>query len=146
MNDEANEALVVCSGAMVIIPYYWFQQKRKRRLTNLFKKRPRSELLGVLKSQLISDQYKNFTRMSQTIFEDLLIKIGPTICKKKKKHLRQPISIQISSHCTIFGDRRFILKPPISFRISKQAFAKIAAEVCAALVETLKGITNLIRA
>ncbi|KAJ8867085.1 hypothetical protein PR048_032947 [Dryococelus australis] len=78
MNDAACEALLVYSATMV---------------TNLFKKSLGSELV-VLKSQQISDQCKNFTRMSPTTFEDLLIKIGLAICKEET-HLREPISIQV---------------------------------------------------
>lgn len=72
------------------------KRKRRRRrwwVTNLYKNRLGSELLEILKSQEISGQYKNFTRMSPTTFEDLLIRIGPVICKKVTR-LREPISVQ----------------------------------------------------
>ncbi|KAJ8881528.1 hypothetical protein PR048_018010 [Dryococelus australis] len=67
MNDEANEALNESADI-------------DDGVTNLFQKRP-----GVFKSQQISNQYKNLTRMSPTTFEDLLIKIRPAICKEETR-------------------------------------------------------------
>ncbi|CAH1966399.1 unnamed protein product [Acanthoscelides obtectus] len=46
-----------------------------------------------LKSQEISGQYKNFTRMTPTDFENLLQRIGPHI-SKQETYFRTPISAQ----------------------------------------------------
>jgi hypothetical protein len=46
-----------------------------------------------IKSQYISGQYKNFTRMSPTDFENLLSWIGSKI-SKEKTYFRSPISAQ----------------------------------------------------
>ncbi|KAJ8884020.1 hypothetical protein PR048_015877 [Dryococelus australis] len=138
MNDETNKALFVCSGAKVIIANHLFQQKRKRR-------RRRSELLGVMKSQQISDQYKNFIRTSPTTFKDLLIKIVSEICKKEP-HLRRELSIQLVVTVRFLATEDSYSSLQYLSRMSKQAIAKITPEVCAALVETLKENIKLTRA
>lgn len=60
---------------------------------NYLKKRSGNELLMDLKSQEISGQYKNFTRMSSSTFEILLTKIGPKIAKMDT-NMRESISVQ----------------------------------------------------
>ncbi|XP_063242786.1 uncharacterized protein LOC134542451 [Bacillus rossius redtenbacheri] len=144
MYDEEDEILLVSSAVVVIAAYHCMQRKHKRRsrrwwCSNLFKDRVSNQMLGVLKAQEISGQYKNFTRMSPTTFEDLLIKIGPKICKKET-HLREPITIQDRLAVTLrflaTGDSYSSLQ--YLFRISKQAIGGIVTEVCSALIEVLK--------
>lgn len=87
--------MLVMSGAALIMTNAYTRKRRKRRWwrTNLFKKRNGTELFMDLKSQEISGQYKNFTRMSPSDFEHLLQKIGPRI-SRKDTYLRTPISAQ----------------------------------------------------
>ncbi|KAJ8868789.1 hypothetical protein PR048_030329, partial [Dryococelus australis] len=83
--------------------------------------------------------------MSPTTFENLLIKI-------KKTHLRESFSIQVIEYwrptIMLAVTVRFLAtEDPYSslhyiFRISKKAFTKIVPEVCATLVESLKGTNN----
>lgn len=96
--DEKDKVLFMCSGVAVIAAFELMQRNQKRQhrrwwRTNIFRKRMGNELLQVLKAQQISGQYKNFTRMSPTTFEDLLVKIGPRICKKET-NMRETISVQ----------------------------------------------------
>lgn len=94
MEDE--EALLACSGAAVVIAYIFQKQQRRPRRwwrREVYKKRAGNDLMRALKCQEISGQYKNFTRMSPTNFEDLLMKIGPKI-GKRPTNMREPISIQ----------------------------------------------------
>jgi hypothetical protein len=82
-----------CSAPCHILKKRKKKKPRRWWCTDLYRKRAGGELLQILKSQELSGQYKNFTRMSPTYFENLLMKIGPIIFKKTT-HLREPISIQ----------------------------------------------------
>ncbi|GBN84799.1 hypothetical protein AVEN_212126-1 [Araneus ventricosus] len=98
-----------------------------------------------LKSQEISGQYKNFTRMSPSDFENLLQKVGPHI-SKQETHLRTPISAQDRLAVTLrflaTGDSYTSLQ--YLFRISKQSIGRIVPEVCAALNKELQGCIKVI--
>ncbi|KAJ8874095.1 hypothetical protein PR048_024936 [Dryococelus australis] len=113
------------------------QRKQKRRIRrNLVKNRAANELSRMLKAQEISGQYKNFTRMSPTTFEVLLIRIVPKICEKET-HVREPNPAQdlfaVTLRFLATGDSCTSLQ--YVFRISKQAIGEIVRDVCAALVE-----------
>ncbi|XP_022177570.1 uncharacterized protein LOC111038674 [Myzus persicae] len=96
------------------------------------------EILLDLKSQQISGQYKIFTRMSPTDFENLLQKIGPRI-SKQDTYFRSPISAQDRLSVTLrylaTGDSYTSLQ--YVFRISKQSISLIVPDVCTAIVEEL---------
>lgn len=94
-SKEENCALLVMSGAALLIASLNKKKKKQRRWwhTNLYKERTGAKLLIDLKSQEISGQYKNFTRMSPSDFEHLLQKIGPYI-SKQETYYRVPISAQ----------------------------------------------------
>lgn len=99
MDDkQALLALILCSGAMLLCAHQRNVRKKQRKprrwwRTALYKQRNGSELIRDLKFQHISGQYKNFTRMSPTDFENLLTKIGPRI-GRMETNFGQPISIQ----------------------------------------------------
>lgn len=94
MSDSENISLIFGCASIILNKL----KKKKRRsprwwCTELYKKRTGSALLTTLKFQHISGHYKNFTRMSPTDFENLLLKIGSKI-SKKKTYFRNPISVQ----------------------------------------------------
>lgn len=93
-DNEETLALILCSGAMLIISNLIFKKRKPRWWwrTELYKNRAGSELLRDLKFQHVSGQYKQFTRMSPTDFENLLNEIGLNISKKKSS-FQSPISI-----------------------------------------------------
>ncbi|PNF23728.1 hypothetical protein B7P43_G18424, partial [Cryptotermes secundus] len=100
-------------------------------------------LMRALKCQEISGQYNNFTGMSPTNFEDLLMNIGQKI-EKRPTNMREPISIQnrpVFTHYdfTILatGDSYYASLQYL-FRFSKQAMGQIIPEVCAGIVNALK--------
>lgn len=95
MSNVENEAILLMSGAIILMASLDKAKRRKRRWwhTNLYKKRNCTELLLDLKSQKLTGQYKNFTRMSPSDFENLLMRIGPGI-SKQDTHLRASISAQ----------------------------------------------------
>ncbi|CAH2002764.1 unnamed protein product [Acanthoscelides obtectus] len=94
-----NYTILVMSAAVLVMADV--NKKREdndvggRWRTNLFKKRSGTGILMDLKSQEISGQYKNFTRMTPTDFENLLQRIGPHI-SKQETYFRTPISAQDS--------------------------------------------------
>jgi len=97
MSSE-DYAMLVMSSATILMAYLEEKSKKRRKQrrwwqTDLYKKRNGMEILLDLKSQKISGQYKNFTRMSPTDFENLLQKIGPRI-SKQDTYFRSPISAQ----------------------------------------------------
>lgn len=132
---------VVIAGAAFIFMYLLTEDRksRKRRWwkTNLYKRR--SSLLVELKSQHISGQYKNFTRMSPTDFEYLLTIIAPKI-SRQDTIMRSAISPQDRLALTLrflaTGDSYTSLQ--YTFRISKQSMSCIVPEVCEAIIKALK--------
>ncbi|CAH1995141.1 unnamed protein product [Acanthoscelides obtectus] len=80
-----NYTILVMSAAVLVMADVNKKKRRQRRWwrTNLFKKRSGTGVLMDLKSQEISGQYKNFTRMTPTDFENLLQRIGPQISKQE---------------------------------------------------------------
>ena len=82
---EENLAVVVASCAALILASLNNKKRKTRRWwrTELYKKRSGSELMLDMKSQYICGQYKNFTRMSLTDFENLLSRIGSKISKEE---------------------------------------------------------------
>ncbi|KAH9641699.1 hypothetical protein HF086_005145 [Spodoptera exigua] len=132
---------VVIAGAAFIFMYLLTEDRksRKRRWwkTNLYKRR--SSLLVELKSQHISGQYKNFTRMSPTDFEYLLTIIAPKI-SRQDTIMRSAISPQDRLALTLrflaTGDSFTSLQ--YTFRISKQSMSCIVPEVCEAIIKALK--------
>ncbi|CAF4884599.1 unnamed protein product [Pieris macdunnoughi] len=131
----------VIAGAAFIFMYLLTEDRksRKRRWwkTNLYKRR--SSLLVELKSQHISGQYKNFTRMSPTDFEYLLTIIAPKI-SRQDTIMRSAISPQDRLALTLrflaTGDSFTSLQ--YTFRISKQSMSCIVPEVCEAIIKSLK--------
>ncbi|CAH1976015.1 unnamed protein product [Acanthoscelides obtectus] len=69
-----NYTILVMSAAVLVMADVNKKKRSQRRWwrTNLFKKRSGTGILMDLKSQEISGQYKNFTRMTPTDFENLL--------------------------------------------------------------------------
>lgn len=116
-------------------------RRRHRRWwrTELYKRRAGRELLSDMSFQHISGQYKNFTRMTPTDFENLLEMVGPRI-SRNHSNLRAPISIQDRLAITLrflsSGDSYTSLQ--YTFRVSKQSISAIVPEVCAAIIEELK--------
>lgn len=132
---------VVAAGAAFICMYLLTEDRKRleRRWwkTKLYKRR--SSLLVELKSQQISGQYKNFTRMSPTDFEYLLTIIAPKISRQDTT-MRSAISPQDRLALTLrflaTGDSYTSLQ--YTFRISKQSTSCIVPEVCGAIIEALK--------
>lgn len=95
LSREENYAISVMSGAALLMASLCKKKRKQRRWwhTDLFKKRNGTDLVMDLKSQEISGQYKNFTRMSPSDFENLLQKIGPHI-SKEDTYFRTAISAQ----------------------------------------------------
>jgi hypothetical protein len=83
-DNEKALALILCSGAMIVMCNMIKKEKKRRRWwrTELYRKRVDNELIRDLKFQHVSGHYKNFTRMSPTDFDKLLTMIGPKISKK----------------------------------------------------------------
>ncbi|KAJ8874503.1 hypothetical protein PR048_025363 [Dryococelus australis] len=109
--------------------------------TELFKKkRASSELMLDIRSQAINGQYKNFTR----IFRDILSRTRSNIAKQTTT-CRSPISAQDRLAVTLrylsTGDSYTSLQ--YLFRVSKQSIGRIIPDVCAALVQELKGYVEL---
>ena len=84
-SGEENLAVVVARCADLIMASLNNKKRKTRRWwrTELYKKRSGSELMLDMKSQYICGQYKNFTRMSPTDFENLLSRIGSKISKEE---------------------------------------------------------------
>jgi hypothetical protein len=82
---EENLAVVVVSCAALILAILNNKKRKTRRWwrTELYKERSGSELMLDMKSRYICGQYKNFTRMSPTDFENLLSRIGSKISKEE---------------------------------------------------------------
>ncbi|XP_068083502.1 uncharacterized protein [Anabrus simplex] len=141
---ETLLAVMVASGAAMIIAYLNKKKPRRYWRTELYKKRTGSELMLDMKFQSVSGQYKNFTRMSPTDFDNLLNRIGHKI-SRQETYLRSPISAQDRLAVTLrflaTGDSYTSLQ--YLFRISKQAIGRIIPEVCAALVEELAEYVKL---
>nr|CAD7256089.1 unnamed protein product [Timema shepardi] len=79
---EENYAVFIMSGAALVMAILC--KKRKRWwLTYQYKKHTGMELMMDLKSQEISGQYNNFTRLSPSDFKNLLQKTGSQIPKQK---------------------------------------------------------------
>nr|CAD7570141.1 unnamed protein product [Timema californicum] len=79
---EENYAVFIMSGAALVMAILC--KKRKRWwLTDQYKKHTGMELMMDLKSQEISGQYNNFTRLSPSDFKNLLQKTGSQIPKQK---------------------------------------------------------------
>lgn len=85
------------------------------------------------------DQFKNFTRMTETDFEFLLSLIEPSIIKKDTS-FREAISPRIRLALTLrflaTGDSYSSLQ--YLFKISKSSITYIIPEVCQAIVEVLR--------
>lgn len=141
---------VVVAGAAFIAMYLLVEEnedenkprrRRRRRWwkTQLYKKRAGSELMIDLKSQELSRQYKNFTRMSPIDFEYLITLVGPKVGKHDTP-MRAAISVQDRLALTVrflaTGDSYTSLQ--YIFRISKQSISLIVKEVCLAIIEALK--------
>ncbi|CAH1983784.1 unnamed protein product [Acanthoscelides obtectus] len=92
-----------------------------------------------LKSQELSGQYKNFTRMSPIDFEYLITLVGPKVGKYDTP-MRAAISVQDRLALTVrflaTGDSYTSLQ--YIFRISKQSISLIVPEVCLAIIEAIK--------
>ncbi|CAG4981029.1 unnamed protein product [Parnassius apollo] len=131
---------VVIAGAAFIFMYLLTEDRKRRKRrwwkTKLYKIR---SLLVELKSQHISGQYKNFTRMSPTDFEYLLTIIAPKI-SRQDTIMRSAISPQDRLALTLrflaTGDSYTSLQ--YTFRILKQSMSCIVPEVCEAIIEALK--------
>ncbi|CAH2012022.1 unnamed protein product [Acanthoscelides obtectus] len=109
-----NENYTILLGAAVLVMADVNKKKRKQRrwwCTNLFKKHSGTGILMDLKSQEISGQYKNFTRMTPTDFENLLQRIGPHI-SKQETYFRTPISAQDRKKWTFAIFLKEKLQPP----------------------------------
>jgi hypothetical protein len=66
-DNEKALALILCSGAMIVMCNMIKKEKRRRWWrTELYRKRVGNELMQDLKFQHVSGYYKNFTRMSPT--------------------------------------------------------------------------------
>ncbi|XP_014246904.1 protein ANTAGONIST OF LIKE HETEROCHROMATIN PROTEIN 1-like [Cimex lectularius] len=131
---------VVIAGAAFICTYLLCSEDRKKRRwwkTNLYNRR--SSLLVELKSQQISGQYKNFTRMSPSDFDQLLTMIASKISRQDTT-MRPAISPQDRLALTLrflaTGDSYTSLQ--YTFRVSKQSISCIVPEVCKAIIEALK--------
>ncbi|KAJ8876372.1 hypothetical protein PR048_020817 [Dryococelus australis] len=129
-SHKENLAMNVVSGAALLMTHVFKHKSKKSETrhwwctevfkwcTEVFKKCACSELMLDMRSQAISRQYNNFTRMSPTDFENILSRIGSKIVKQTT-YCRSPISAQD--------------------RMSKQSIGRIIPHVCAALVQELKG-------
>ncbi|CAH1995474.1 unnamed protein product [Acanthoscelides obtectus] len=139
---------VVVAGAAFIAMYLLVEEnedenkpRRRRRWwkTQLYKKRAGSELMIDLKSQELSGQYKNFTRMSPIDFEYLITLVGAKVGKYDTP-MRAAISVQDRLALTVrflaTGDSYTSLQ--YIFRISKQSISLIVPEVCLAIIEAIK--------
>ncbi|KAJ8897867.1 hypothetical protein PR048_003220 [Dryococelus australis] len=83
-SHEEIWAMVVISGAALLMAHLLKSKGKKRKprrwwRTELYKKQIGSELMVGMRPYSISGQYKNFTRMSPTDFENLLRKIESRI-------------------------------------------------------------------
>ncbi|CAH1963644.1 unnamed protein product [Acanthoscelides obtectus] len=137
-----NYTILVMSAAVLVMADV-NKKKRRQRRTNLFKKRSGTGILMDLKSQEISGQYKNFTRMTRTDFENLLQRIGPHI-SKQDTYFRTPISAQrlaVTLRFLATGDSYTSLQ--YLFRIFKQSIGRVVPQVCAALIKELQGYIKL---
>ncbi|CAH2006369.1 unnamed protein product [Acanthoscelides obtectus] len=141
-----NYTILVMSAAVLVMADVNKKKRRQRHWwrTNLFKKRSGTGILMDLKSQEISGQYKNFTRMTPTDFENLLQRIGPHI-SKQETYFRTPISAQDRLAVTLrflaTGDSYTSLQ--YLFRISKQSIGRVVPQVCAALIKELQEYIKL---
>lgn len=90
--EQVAISVLLCGSARLVDMQ---NEKKKRRWwrTKFYEKQVGHGLMNDLKFQHISGHYKNFTRMTPTDFENLLLKIGPKI-SKQETWLRQPISAQ----------------------------------------------------
>ena len=83
--------------------------------------------------------FRNFTRLTPTDFEELLLMVGGKISKQDTK-FRETITASLRLAVTLrflaSGDSFTSLM--YTFRISKQAISKIVPEVCEAIISSLK--------
>ncbi|XP_039763349.1 protein ALP1-like [Pararge aegeria] len=140
-SEDSLLALTIISASLLIIHRLLKKPQRPRRWwrTELYKRREGRELLTDMNFQHISGQYKSFTRMTPTDFENLLAIVGPRI-SRKYSNLRAPISAQDRLAITLrflsSGDSYTSLQ--YTFRVSKQSISGIIPEVCSAIIEELK--------
>ncbi|KAJ8894680.1 hypothetical protein PR048_007345 [Dryococelus australis] len=112
----------------------------------LFKKRAGSELMLDMRSQAISGQYKNFTRMSPADCENILSRISSKIAKQTT-YGRSPISAQDKFNtlfprliidvrdCRLAVTLRYLAtEDSYTSLMSKQSIGRIIPDVCAALL------------
>lgn len=140
-SEDSLLALTIISASVLIIDQLFKKRRRPRRWwrTELYKRREGRELLTDMHFQHISGQYKSFTRMTPTDFENLLAIVGPRI-SRKCSNFRAPISAQDRLAITLrylsSGDSYTSLQ--YTFRVSKQSISGIVPEVCSAIIEELK--------
>lgn len=116
------------------------KKKRKRKLwrKSLFNDSNISQQDLFLKV-VASGQFENFTRMSRSDFEYLLMKISPYI-RKQDTNFRDSVPPEVKLYCMLrflaSGDSYASLM--YLFRVSKSAISIFIPEVCTAIIQVLK--------
>ena len=83
--------------------------------------------------------FRNFTRLTATDFEELLLMVGEKI-SKKDTNFRQtiPASLRLAVTLRFLASGDSFTSLMYTFRISKQAISQIVPELCEAIIYSLR--------
>lgn len=83
--------------------------------------------------------FRNFTRLTPTDFEELLLMVGERISKKDTRFRQTiPASLRLAVTLRFLASGDSFTSLMYTFRISKQAISQIVPEVCEAIIHSLK--------
>lgn len=83
--------------------------------------------------------FQNFTRMSPSDFEALLVMVGGKISRKNTKCRRSiPLSIRLVITLRFLASGDSYISLMYTFKISKQSITAIVPKVCEAIITSLK--------
>lgn len=83
--------------------------------------------------------FRNFTRLTPTDFEDLLLMVGGIIMKQDTQFRETiPASLRLAVTLRFLASGDSFTSLMYTFRISKQAISKMVPEVCEAIISSLK--------
>ena len=135
-------ALCGVSACLVIIADEDGRNRKRKRwwCRDLFEEGPRFAV-GLLDKLKLNDAtgFTNFTRLTPTDFEELLLMVGGQIMKQDTKFRETiPASVRLAVTLRFLASGDSFASLMYTFRISKQAISQIVPEVCEAIISALK--------